>query len=107
MDAAQRFLRDFGLTEREKGQRGLMFEALDGTDLVLRGANDHSLPMAVGAPTNAREIIWGVDSPGDCRPSAPSSARIARSRMGSDGMLRSRDDTGYARRISGDARHAL
>ena len=38
MDAAQRFLRDFGLSEIERGEHGATFEALDGTNLVLRGA---------------------------------------------------------------------
>ena len=37
MDAAQRFLRDFGLSEIERGEHGATFEALDGTNLVLRG----------------------------------------------------------------------
>ena len=62
MDAAQRFFRDFGLNEIEKGASGATFEALDGTSVLLRGAADRSLPMAVGSDTNAREIVWGVDS---------------------------------------------
>src|SRR6187399_3297213 len=57
MGAAQQFLRDFGLTERERGTNGSTFEALDGTNLVLRNASDNGLPMAVGAATNAREIV--------------------------------------------------
>jgi len=57
MDAAQRFLRDFGLTEREGGTTGATFEALDGTNLVVRNATDAGLPMAVGAACNAREIV--------------------------------------------------
>ena len=99
MDAAQRFLRDFGLTEREKGQRGAVFEALDGTDLVLRGAN------AVGAPTNAREIIWGVDSQQTLQAVGAELSKDRQVAMGSDGILRSRDDTGYAVAFQVTARH--
>lgn len=105
MDAAQKFLHDFGLTEREKGQHGAVFEALDGTDLVLRGANDHALPMPVGAATNAREIIWGVDSTEALQAIGAELSKDRQVAMGSDGILRSRDATGYAIAFQVTTRH--
>ena len=102
MDAAQRFLRDFGLTEIEKGANGATFEALDGTNLVLRDAADRALPMAVGAATNAREIVWGVDSAEELQKIGAELSKDRQVSMGSDGVLRTNDDTGYAHRVSGD-----
>jgi catechol 2,3-dioxygenase-like lactoylglutathione lyase family enzyme len=106
IDAAHQFLRDFGLTEREKGRHGAVFEALDGTNLLLRGANDHSLPMPVGASTNAREIIWGIDSQETLQTIGSELSRDRQVAMGSDGILRSRDNTGYAIAFQVTARHS-
>jgi catechol 2,3-dioxygenase-like lactoylglutathione lyase family enzyme len=105
IDAAQQFLRDFGLTEREKARHGAVFEALDGTDIVVRGAGDHSLPMAVGAATNAREIVWGVDSQQTLQALGAELSRDRQVTMASDGILRSLDDTGYAIAFQVTARH--
>src|SRR5262245_4341778 len=107
MDAAQQFLRDFGLTEREKGRHGAVFEALDGTNLVVRGANDHSLPMAVGAATNAREIIWGVDSQEALQALGAELSKDRQVALGPDGILRSRDNTGYAIAFQVTTRHGF
>src|SRR5438046_8182340 len=95
MDAAQHFLRDFGLTEIERGERGATFKALDGTNVVLRGATDRSLPMAVGAQTNAREIIWGVEGADDLQKLGAELSKDRQVAMGADGVLRTTDDTGY------------
>ena len=113
MDAAQRFLRDFGLTEIEKGQHGATFEALDGTNLVLCGAADRALPMAVGAPTNAREIVWGVDGGEELQKVGAELSKDRQVAMGADGVLRTKDDTGYGiafqvtKRRAYDAKAAL
>ena len=106
MDAAQRFLRDFGLSEIERGEHGATFEALDGTNLVLRGAADRALPMAVGAPTNAREIIWGVDGGDELQKLGAELSKDRQVAMGPDGVLRTRDDTGYGIAIQVTRRRA-
>jgi catechol 2,3-dioxygenase-like lactoylglutathione lyase family enzyme len=107
MDAAQQFLRDFGLNERERGTNGATFEALDGTNLVLRNASDHALPMAVGATTNAREIVWGVDNAQELNGIAAELSKDRQVSMGSDGVLRTRDDTGYSLAFQVTTRHAF
>ena len=107
MDAAQQFLRDFGLAERDKGTHGATFEALDGTNLVLRGARDHALPMAVGDTTNAREIIWGVDSAEALQAIGAELSKDRQVAFGSDGILRSRDNTGYAVAFQVTTRHGF
>jgi Glyoxalase/Bleomycin resistance protein/Dioxygenase superfamily len=106
MDTAQRFLRDFGLSELEGGERGATFEALDGTNLVLRGAADRSLPLAVGAPTNAREIIWGVDGSDELQRLGAELSKDRQVAMGSDGVLRTTDETGYGIAFQVTRRHA-
>jgi catechol 2,3-dioxygenase-like lactoylglutathione lyase family enzyme len=107
MDGPQRFLRDFGLTQAEFGATGATFEALDGTNLVLRHASDRGLPMAVGPTTNAREIVWGV---GDAQELNSVAAELSKDRQvsrGPDGVLRTRDDTGYAVAFRVSTRHAF
>ena len=106
MDAAQKFLRDFGLTEIEKGVHGATFEALDGTNLVLRGAVDSSLPMAVGAQTNAREIIWGVDGNEELQKIGAELSKDRQVAMDSNGVIRTNDNTGYGLAFQVTARHA-
>jgi catechol 2,3-dioxygenase-like lactoylglutathione lyase family enzyme len=106
MDAAQQFLRDYGLTERERANSGATFEALDGTNLVLRGARDPALPMAVGSSTNAREIIWGVDSAETMQALGAELSKDRQVAMGADGVLRTRDDIGFGVGFQVTTRHA-
>src|SRR5262245_26710597 len=106
MDAAQRFLNDFGLSEIEKGAYGATFEALDGTNLVLRDAGDRALPMAVGAATNAREIIWGVRSDEELQRIGAELSKDRQVAMGSDSVLRTKDNTGYGIAFQTTKRHA-
>src|SRR5215469_11908968 len=105
MDAAQEFLSDYGLTAVEKSRDGATFEALDGSNLVLRQANDTALPMAVGASTNAREIIWGVDSGETLQSIGAELSKDRQVAMGNDGVLRTRDETGYGIAFEVTKRH--
>jgi catechol 2,3-dioxygenase-like lactoylglutathione lyase family enzyme len=106
LDAAKRFLGDFGLTQVEKGAKGATFEALDGTDLVLRDSGDRSLPMAVGAATNAREIIWGVDDAEQLQKIGAELSKDRQLMLGSDGILRTTDNTGYGIAFQVTTRHS-
>ena len=60
VDASKRYCADFGLSPVESGSNGLNAEALDGTQLVIRAANDTSLPASIAAPPNLRETVWAV-----------------------------------------------
>jgi catechol 2,3-dioxygenase-like lactoylglutathione lyase family enzyme len=105
MPAAQQFLRDFGLGEIDRAAAGSTFEALDGTNLVLRGEHDTALPMAVGATTNAREIIWGVDSADELQTIGAELSKDRQVAFGADGILRSTDATGYTISFRPTRRH--
>ena len=107
MDAAQRFLGDFGLTQTERGANGASFEALDGTNLVLRNATDHGLPMPIGATSGAREIVWGVDSAEELSRVAAELSKDRQVNTGADGVLRTTDNTGYSIAFQVSKRHSF
>ena len=113
MADARRFFTDFGLTEREHGTAGATFEALDGSQVALRRAADPNLPLAVGAPVNARETIWGVRSAQDLERLGAELSRDRQVALGSDGVLRTIDESGFGigfqvtKRHSFDAKPAL
>ena len=58
VEAAQRFCRDYGFMELEHGATGAAFEALDGTNVLLRRADDTSLPTAPVKGSTGRETIY-------------------------------------------------
>ena len=60
MDAARQYLLDYGLTEVDRSAAGGRYEALDGTAVVLRHANDPGLPAAHAPSPNLRETVHGV-----------------------------------------------
>lgn len=95
MDEARRFLSDFGLSEVEPGSAGARFRAQDGADLVLRNARDTALPHAVGSPVNARETVWGVEDKATLERIGAELSRDRQVQLGTDGVLRSIDETGY------------
>lgn len=107
MDKAQQFLRDFGLTEIDRAQNGATFEALDGTNLVLRKAQDRALPMAAGPAVNAREIVWGVSDAAELNRVATELSKDRQVRMGTDGVLRTADPSGYALAFQVSRRHTF
>jgi hypothetical protein len=73
----------------------------------MRHANDRALPMAVGAATNAREIIWGVDSAETLQSIGAELSKDRQVAMGNDGVLRTRDETGYGIAFEVTKRHSF
>lgn len=60
MDAARKYLLDYGLKEVDASAKGGRYEALDGTAVVLRHASDPGLPAAHAPSPNLRETVYGV-----------------------------------------------
>lgn len=54
------YLTDFGLTPVDVDERGGLFEALDGTGVIIRDRNDPSLPPALPSNNMLRQQILGV-----------------------------------------------
>lgn len=57
-----RFNEDFGLERVEAGAKGATFRTVDNATVVLRETRDASLPPAVAAGPQLRQIVWGVKS---------------------------------------------
>lgn len=63
--ACRKFFLDWGLKLVREEANGLDFESLNGCELLVRKADDPSLPPAVEAGPTLREVIWGVTSEAD------------------------------------------
>lgn len=87
----RRFLDLYGLRELDHGEKGATFEALDGSGVELRLADDPSLPPAnVRGPT-LRAAIWGVKDKSDLDAIADELSKDRQVRW-VDGVLQSTDD---------------
>jgi len=91
----QRFYRDFGLEEVERGQSGGSFLTLDGSEIRLRCVTDPELPPGVVNGPTIREIVWGVpdDQTLDLLGSELQKDRPVY--FGNDRVLRAVDNDGY------------
>lgn len=63
--ACKRFFLDWGLRLVRETGTGLDFESLNGCEVLVRKADDPSLPPAVESGPTLREVIWGVTSEAD------------------------------------------
>lgn len=99
---AARFHDHWGLTKQEAGASGADYAVADGTTIHLRRAADGGLPAAKIDWTDelnrstAREIIWGVDNKDTLEAVGAEIAKDREVRAGNDGILRTKDDYGYA-----------
>ena len=88
-------LRDYGLAPVDVDSNGGRFEALDGTAVIIRRADDPSLPVAIGPAPSIRETIYGVASAADLDAIEDELARD-RQVTRENGVLHSVDDMGFA-----------
>ena len=96
LDACYRYLTDYGLKKVDSAPSGARFEALDGTAAVVRRASDAGLPPPISAAPNIRDQIYGVADKPTLDAIGAELSKDREVRAGSDGVLRSVDDTGYA-----------
>jgi len=61
MAEAQRFLRDWGLSEQPAPAGEWRFTTRDGAEVSVRAIDDPALPPAMQAGPTLREVTWGVD----------------------------------------------
>lgn len=90
------FLVDYGLRAVDLDDEGGRFEALDGTAIIIRRAEDPGLPPALGPAPSIRETIYGVVSEVDLAAIEDELARDREVVRGADGALHSVDDMGFA-----------
>jgi len=60
MEKNHRFFTDWGLKEMSKEPDRIVFETLDGGEIVLRPADADDLAPAFEAGSTLREVVWGV-----------------------------------------------
>jgi catechol 2,3-dioxygenase-like lactoylglutathione lyase family enzyme len=96
LDACFKYLTDYGLKQVDSAPSGATFEALDGTCAVVRKSGDAGLPAPVAAAPNIRDQIYGVADRATLEAIGAELSRDREVKSGSDGVLRSHDDTGYS-----------
>lgn len=60
LDEGRRFFNDWGLKELEASNTEVVFETLEGTQIIIRDMNDEALPKAVEEGPTVRRVVWGV-----------------------------------------------
>jgi catechol 2,3-dioxygenase-like lactoylglutathione lyase family enzyme len=95
LDACFKYLTDYGLKKVDSAPSGATFEALDGTCAVVRKSGDAGLPAPIAAAPNIRDQIYGVADQATLEAIGAELSRDREVKAGSDGVLRSHDDTGY------------
>jgi catechol 2,3-dioxygenase-like lactoylglutathione lyase family enzyme len=93
--AGKRFYADFGLDSTAAGASFADFEARDGSQILVRRADDAGLPLAQAAGSTIREMIWGVGSATDLDEIATELARDRPVSRDPDGAVHSVDEDGY------------
>tara|TARA_R110000868_G_scaffold1514_2_gene11908 strand:+ start:1503 stop:2441 length:939 start_codon:yes stop_codon:yes gene_type:complete len=97
LDKAKAFWTDFGLTPVENADGHMEFGARNGASVVIRAADDPSLPPPVGADADAtvREAMFGVKSKDDLQALAAALSRDGDVREDADGSIHSVDPVGF------------
>lgn len=65
MDAARKFLTDWGVSERSVTAGQLEFVTRDQTQVIVRPIDDAGLPPAIEDGNTVREVVWGVTTQAD------------------------------------------
>ncbi|WP_416425107.1 VOC family protein [Pseudomonas sp. App30] len=94
--ACARHLQDYGLSTVMLDERGGQFEALDGTSIIIRLADDPSLPGAIGPAPSLRETVYGVTDRATLEGIATNLATDRAVYRHDDGSVHSTDDMGFA-----------
>jgi catechol 2,3-dioxygenase-like lactoylglutathione lyase family enzyme len=108
-DAAtcSRYFIDYGLRPQSPGAEGGRFEALDGTSVVIRAADDPELPPPLETGSPLRETIYGVGDAATLESIAREVGRDREVQRLPDGSIRCRDDAGFALRFQRTIRRAF
>jgi len=96
LDAARRFLSDWGLQKRGNGQTGAVFATKDGATITIRRREANDLPAAIEDGSTVREVVWGVDSKQALQKIGAKLSRTQDVKVGRDGTIRATDPAGLA-----------
>lgn len=93
--ASRRFWTDFGLVESTAADGATVFSARNGSTVVLRNADDPSLPEPIEPGATQREAVFGVRSPADLDAIAAELSRDRPVRVDADGTVHAADPLGF------------
>lgn len=96
LDLCTRFFTDFGLEADKKTPALTDFKLAEGSHVILRKADDPSLPAPYIEGCGVREVIWGVENPADLDQIKAELERDREVRADPDGTLHAKDDYGLA-----------
>lgn len=96
LDACSQCLQDYGLVAHDVDASGGRFEALDGTAIILRKADDPALPAAIGPAPSIRETVYGVTDAQTLELIADELGKDRAVSRGANGSVHSIDDMGFA-----------
>lgn len=94
MEAAARYMSDFGLKAAGRTRHGELFETLDGTGVIICEASDPSLPPALSPTNKLRKIVYGVADEQSLAQIADELGRDREVTRHVDGSLEALDDMG-------------
>lgn len=94
MEKGRRFYEDFGLKRLNGGKNGTVFEAQDGSQIVLKPMTAKDLPKPFQSGPGVREVTWGVSTRADLRRIATELAKDRAVTEDKDGTLHSVDEAG-------------
>jgi len=102
-----RCLLDYGLQALDQSASGGTFESLDGTSIILRCADDASLPARLESPSMLRETVYGVADAATLEAIGSELSRDREVARAADGSIASVDDSGFALRFQISVRRPL
>lgn len=94
MVKCRQFFSDWGLTLSSESDEEIVFETLEKSKIVLRHANDPSLPPAIEDGSTVREVVWGAASQADLDAFLERISSKVALTEGDDGRVRTTDENG-------------
>ncbi|MBD8893303.1 VOC family protein [Roseibium litorale] len=105
--ASTEYLTAFGLKPVDVTSEGGLFEALDGTGLIIRHKNDPSLPPALPTSNMLRQQVYGVKAAEDLDAIEAELSKDRRVTRLADGSIELKDDHGFELRFQVTKRREL
>ena len=96
MAKALAFFDDFGLKRKSSDGTTTLYEAMNGTKVVVKPANANDLPEAIQPGSTVREIVWGVEKKEDLDKFAKELAKDRAVTRDRDGTVHAKDPMGLA-----------
>jgi len=96
MAECRRFFDDWGLSLVSEADHELVFESLEGSQVVLRHADDETLPPAIEDGSTVREVVWGAESEDSLSAFLARVGEEVELSRGEDGVVRCRDRIGLS-----------